>query len=203
MHQIVALTRAGFSSVMPAPDTIPMKTHTFSVAVTRSVIAVLMLLLLNAFVPSRALGADGLVDKTKTVASDATEAVKDAGRTVADKATEVWKRIDDAMLKHRNRDEMVAWAIMGVLVGALAGMMASSKSSGAGKFGRLLLAVVGAFLGGIAVRALRVDFGWGPVLIRYEELCFSLAGAVVLVVVGKMIRGKAKKQPDGKESAKQ
>lgn len=175
-----------------------MKTKSLRRLLSRSAITVLALGLLHAFLATDALAADSLVDKSKAVASDATEAVKDAGRSVADRAEQVWKRIDEGMLKNRKRDEVVAWVIMGVLVGAVAGMMTPLKPTGIGKLGRLLLGLAGAFLGGIIAHVVRADFGLGPVLIRYEELLFSLLGAVVLVVISKLLSGKAKKQPAAK-----
>jgi len=133
----------------------------------------------------------GLGDKAKVAAQEATSAVKDAGRAVAADVGQLWQRIDAARLKNRAPDEIVAWVIMGVLVGALAGMMTTLKPTGLGKLGRLLLGLIGAALGGILVRVTRLDFGWGPVLIRYEELFFSFLGAVVLIVVARLVRSRS------------
>lgn len=123
--------------------------------------------------------ADSILDKAKETAQEVTDSL--------------WKSIDEQRLKNRTPDQIVAWGIMGVLVGAVAGMATSLKTTGLGKVGRLLLGLAGAFLGGIAVSATRVDFGWGPVLIRYEELLFSFAGAVLLIVFGRLIRSRWQK----------
>jgi uncharacterized membrane protein YeaQ/YmgE (transglycosylase-associated protein family) len=129
-----------------------------------------------------------------TVVTKTKDAVTKAGRSAADQAEELWQKIDAARLKNRTPDEIVAWVIMGVLVGAVAGMMTSLRSTGLGKVGRLLLGLAGAFLGGIVLRVSKLDFGWGPVLIRYEELAFSLVGAIVLLVLAKFIRSRSTKQ---------
>jgi uncharacterized membrane protein YeaQ/YmgE (transglycosylase-associated protein family) len=130
---------------------------------------------------------------TVTVAvQGASESVQDAGRSAVDSIKGLWSRIDDSRLKNRTRDEIVAWVIMGVLAGLVAG---SFTSSGAGIVGRLLLGLAGAFLGGMAVHIARIDLGWGPVLIRYEELLFSLVGAVLLIVVARLIRSRVRKTP--------
>jgi uncharacterized membrane protein YeaQ/YmgE (transglycosylase-associated protein family) len=169
----------------------------------------LFLLPLNLIVfPSTVRAADGpgLVEKTKETVNDATTAVtdsvkdatksvQDAGRSAVDSFQSLWSRVDDSRLKNRTRDEIVAWVIMGVLVGSLAGMFTSLKSSGAGQVGRLLLGLAGALLGGMAVHVTQINFGWGPVLIRYEELLFSLAGAIALVVAARLIRSRAQKKP--------
>ena len=151
-----------------------------------------------------ACGADepSVTERTKETVKEATAAVEgavqDAGRSVSDSFEKVWRSVDQSRLKNRKPDEIVAWVIMGVLVGAVAGMMTSFKPTGLGKLGRLLLGLAGAFLGGIILHLTKVDFGMGPVLIRYEELLFSLAGAIVLIVAARLLRSGAKKKPVAK-----
>ena len=166
----------------------------------------ILLNLLFSTTPVRAVDEPGVADRTKAVVQDTKEKVKDATAAVQDAATDagravensfenLWRRADESRLKNRTRDEMVAWVIMGILVGAVAGMMTSLKTTGLGKLGRLLLGLAGAFLGGVVVHLTKVDFGMGPVLIRYEELLFSFAGAIGLIVVARIIRSSAKKKP--------
>lgn len=137
--------------------------------------------------------------ETKAAVTDAVEnakdAVGDAGRTAGKALENLWNSIDQQRLKNRTPDQIIAWLIMGVLVGAVAGMATSLKTSGLGKAGRLFLGLAGAFIGGIVVQATRIDFGWGPVLIRYEELLFAFLGALLLIVIGRLVRSRSKKQP--------
>lgn len=136
--------------------------------------------------PLRAADEPGLAQKAEDAARQKTsEAVE--------KAKDFWQQIDAARLKNRTPDQIVAWVIMGVLVASVVGMMTSLKPTGAGLIGRLLLGLAGAFLGSVAIRIRDVDFGWGPVLIRYEELLFSFVGALVLVLLPRIIRWKFKK----------
>jgi uncharacterized membrane protein YeaQ/YmgE (transglycosylase-associated protein family) len=99
-----------------------------------------------------ALAADepGLVDKTK------------------DAAQETAATVDQAGLKNRTPDQIVAFVITGMLVGSLEGMMTSRKPTGLGHLGRLVLGLVGAFVGGMVVRLTGLNFGWGPVLMLAE-----------------------------------
>jgi uncharacterized membrane protein YeaQ/YmgE (transglycosylase-associated protein family) len=163
---------------------------------TRRVCGV-MLMALTCLAGGLSLAADdpGLVDKTKDAAQETAATVDQAGRMAADKADQVWQQIDAARLKNRTPDQIVAFVITGMLVGSLAGMMTSLKPTGLGQLGRLLLGLIGAFLGGIVVRVTGLNFGWGPVLIRYEELAFSLLGAVVIVVLWRFIRSRSEKEP--------
>jgi len=158
---------------------------------------------------ARAAEEPGVIDRSKAAVKDATtavegaakevkESVQDASRSVGKSFENLWRRADEKRLKNRTRDEIVAWALMGLLVGAVAGLLTSSKTANAGKLGRLLLGLAGAFLGGMVVHLGRIDFGLGPVLIRYEELLFSLGGAVLLVVLVRWLGSGKKKSSAGK-----
>ena len=155
-----------------------------------------LLLVLTCLMGGPALGADepDLLKKTKEAAQETAAAAEQAGRSAVDQAEQFWRRIDAARLRNRTPDEVVAWVLMGMLVGALAGMMSSFKPTGLGKAGRLLLGLAGAFVGGMVVRVTQLDFVWGPVLIRYEELAASLLGAIVLIVLARVLRSKSHKQ---------
>lgn len=148
----------------------------------------------------------GVVDRTKETVKDATAAVKEAahdakesvqeaGRAVGNGFENLWRRVDETRLTYRNRDEVAAWVIMGILAGAVAGAMTSLKTTGLGRLGRILLGLAGAFIGGIIVHVSRIDFGMGPVLIRYEELLFSFVGAVLLILIFRLVRSGANKKP--------
>jgi uncharacterized membrane protein YeaQ/YmgE (transglycosylase-associated protein family) len=156
-----------------------------------------LVLTLACLASQSAVAADdtALGEKTKQAAQEAATTVQEAGNAVAADAGQLWQSIDAARLKNRTPDEIVAWVIMGVLVGALAGMMTSLRPTFSGKLGRLLLGLAGASIGGIAVRVVHVNFGWGPVLIRYEELAFAFVGAILLLVVARLVRSLAIKKP--------
>ena len=148
------------------------------------------------FVPITVRAADGpgVVEQVKDATAAVQEATKDATREVGTRFEDVWRRVSESRLRNRTPDELVAWVITGVLVGAVAGTLTSLRTSGLGKLGRLLLGLTGAFFGGMIVHVGRIDFGMGPVLIRYEELLFSLAGAVVLILAVRLIGSRARKK---------
>lgn len=143
---------------------------------------------------SSVAGDTDLAERSKAVATDAKDVAVEAGQSVAAGAESVWKQLEAEGLTNRSRDEVVAWMIMGGLVGAIAGMLTSMRATGLGRLGRLLLGLAGAFLGGIVVRLANLDLGWGPVQIRYEELLFSFTGAVILIVLARLLRAKTQKR---------
>lgn len=164
----------------------------------------LFVLMLGITLRAAAADEPGLTERAKETAQETKDAVqgavKDAkgavegvGRDVGNSFENLWRRVDEGRLKNRTRDEVVAWVIVGLLVGAVAGMMTRLKPTGLGLVGRLLLGLGGACLGGLVGHLTKIDFGMGPVLIRYEELLFSLVGAILLIVVVRMIRSGSKK----------
>jgi uncharacterized membrane protein YeaQ/YmgE (transglycosylase-associated protein family) len=141
-----------------------------------SVLALLALLALSTL---PAAAADD-----SSVSQKANQTMEETKKATSDSLDKLWKSVDEARLKNRSPDEIVAWVIMGVLAGSLAAMVTSLKTPG--KIGSLACGLAGAFIGGIIVNLVNIDFGWGPVLIRYEELLFSLVGAVLFVVLLKL-----------------
>lgn len=133
-------------------------------------------------------------EKAREVAKETSTAMSEAGSAAADTAREVWDRVDAARLKNRTRDEITAWVIMGVLAGALTCMFTTQKLTMANKLGRLVLGLGGAFLGSMVVHAARIDFGWSLVVMHYEDLIFSLAGAFLLVILWRLLRYRVGKK---------
>jgi hypothetical protein len=128
-------------------------------------------------------------EKTSAAVSDAKEQVQDAGKTAASKLEQLWQRIDESRLKNRTPDEIVAWLIMGLVVGSILGRATSLRP-----WSTLAFGLIGAFLGGIVVHATRLNLGLGPVLIRYEDLLFSLAGGILVVLIARRFMSRKPKK---------
>jgi len=108
--------------------------------------------------------------------SAARQAIQEKGQAAVEKVQTTWQRIDEKRLKNRSRDEIVAWIIMGMLAGGL--LYRFGRCS---QISSIFLGLVGAFIGGIIAHVAQLDLGLGPVLITYEDLLCTLAGAVLLV----------------------
>jgi len=145
------------------------------------------LLLLGGMQPGSAR-AESVGEKVDKTAETAKQAVADAGKTASNKIEDLWARVDEARLKNRTPDEIVAWVIMGLLVGGL-----MNRITGLRPVVSFSLGLLGAFIGGIVAHVTQLNFGWGPVLIRYEDLLMSLVGGAVLMVLGKLILSRKKK----------
>ncbi len=119
---------------------------------------------------------------------EVTQKMEEAGQSALNSVETIWKRIDEKRLSNRTFDELVAWAIMGVLVGGVL-----SKVTGLRLITGLGLGLIGAFVGGIVVHVTSLDFGMGPVLVRYEDLLFAFAGGFVLVLFVRWLGSRKKK----------
>jgi hypothetical protein len=108
--------------------------------------------------------------------NEAREAIQEKGQAALNKIQVLWQRIDERRLKNRTPDELIAWAVMGLLVGGL--LFRFGKR---GQVTSIFLGLFGAFIGGIVAHVAQLDFGLGPVLITYEDLiCTLLGGALML-----------------------
>src|SRR6516162_1351579 len=78
-----------------------------------------------------------------TAATEATQAIQDTSQAAMNNIELLWQRIDEKRLKNRTPDELVAWALMGLLVGGLI-----YRITKLGQGATVLLGLAGAFLGG-------------------------------------------------------
>ena len=129
-------------------------------------------------------------EKVGTAATDVSQGVKNARQTALTKIELLWQRIDERRLKNRTRDELVAWVIMGLLVAGLLYRFTQLNQVVAFFFG-----LIGSFIGGVVAHLTQIDLGFGPVLIRYEDLFCALIGGVLILVIARLVakRREAKK----------
>jgi len=128
-------------------------------------------------------------------AAESTRAtLQEAGTAAVNEIDEIWRRVDESRLKHRTRDEIVAWIIVGLLVGNLVSLFSAMDSSLSRRLGTVVLGLVGAFVGGIITHVCRLNFGMGPLLIRYEDLLISVVGGFLLLAVVRIVIAQKRKR---------
>ena len=130
---------------------------------------------------------------TKQATKQATEAVNKSAQDVADGITTLQERVSDNRLVNRTSDDIVAFVLMGILVASASGTFSKIGCSALGMLGRIGLGLVGAYIGSMLVRVAQIDFDWSEVNMSYEELLFSLLGAVAVVGSARFIQWKMKK----------
>lgn len=150
-------------------------------------LSLLCLAAFAALAPARTF-AQSVEEKASATASAAKETIQEAGETAVSKLDQLWRKIDEARLKNRTPDQIVAWLIMGLLVGG-----ALARTTDLRSWRPFVFGLIGAFLGGIVAHVTELDLGLGPVLIRYEDLLFSLVGGVLVLLVARRFLARKQK----------
>ena len=83
--------------------------------------------------------------------------------------------------------DILSWVIVGLIAGFLAGQV--MKGGGYGLIGDIIVGILGGLLGGwIGTRFLNIDGGVSG--INLESILIAFAGAVLLILVLRMIGGR-------------
>lgn len=115
-------------------------------------------------------------ERMAAATNQAKEFIQEHGQAAVESVQTLWQRIDEKRLKNRTADEVVAMVIMGMLVGGLL-----YRFGKRGPVMSVIFGLIGAFIGGIVANVTQVNLGLGPILITYEDLLFSLLGAVLMI----------------------
>lgn len=168
-----------------------MKLQDIRSLVFASVFAAVMLL----FIMAPAQDAERPVGERIGTATDQAKAsLQDTSTAAADQISQVWQRIDERRLKNRTRDELVAWVLMGLLVGAMAGLLSFARTGTAQRVKGVIFGLIGSLLGGMAAHVFQLDFGLGPILIRYEDLLLSISGGLLLILAFRFFKARLAKR---------
>ena len=79
--------------------------------------------------------------------------------------------------------DIISWLVIGMLAGSLAGMLVRRSKTGFGSVTNLAVGLVGALFGGIVVRLLKLDFGVGRIVLRWEDLVAAFIGSLLFIVI--------------------
>lgn len=84
--------------------------------------------------------------------------------------------------------QILVWVIVGALGGALAGMVVRGKLSGFGRYGNVLLGMVGAVVGGFIFGLLNIDLGLGQITITFEDIIAAFLGSLLILFIIRYFR---------------
>jgi uncharacterized membrane protein YeaQ/YmgE (transglycosylase-associated protein family) len=86
--------------------------------------------------------------------------------------------------------DVISLLIIGMLAGTFAGMLIKRNRTGLGYMMNLVIGVVGAVIGGAIVRLFKIDFNWGEVVLRWEDLAAAFVGSLLFVALVAFMRRK-------------
>ncbi|MEM7028230.1 MAG: GlsB/YeaQ/YmgE family stress response membrane protein [Chloroflexota bacterium] len=84
--------------------------------------------------------------------------------------------------------QIIVWLIIGALAGSLAGMVVRRSTSGFGRFGNLILGLIGAVIGGYLFDFFNINLGLGSLTITFEDLIAAFAGSLILLAIIGLLR---------------
>lgn len=139
-----------------------------------------------------------IVQQTKTAVQNAGDATKtalvNAGEEARAGMDDLKDRAVDSVPNHYTGGEIAALVVIGIVVGAVAGMLTNLKATLLGNLARLLLGLAGAFIGGFLLRFTGVKLGLGSLVLNYDEVVFAFGGAILLLGIGRLLGFKSRKK---------
>lgn len=91
-------------------------------------------------------------------------------------------------------EELMVWLVVGMLAGALAGLIATRKKAGFGHLPNLGLGLVGALIGGFLFDLLGIAPALDAISISLRDIVAALAGALLFLVLLHFARGWYRKR---------
>jgi uncharacterized membrane protein YeaQ/YmgE (transglycosylase-associated protein family) len=85
-------------------------------------------------------------------------------------------------------EQIIVWFVVGAIAGSLAGLVVKRTKQGFGRFGNLGIGLVGAVVGGLLFRLLRIDLGLGVISVSLEDIVAAFAGAILFLIVLRWVR---------------
>lgn len=91
--------------------------------------------------------------------------------------------------------QVIVWIIVGALAGSVTGMIVRREKRGLGHFINLGIGLVGALIGGLLFKVLRVDLGLDRLAIRVEDLIAAIIGSLIFLFILWLIQQGRKGKP--------
>jgi uncharacterized membrane protein YeaQ/YmgE (transglycosylase-associated protein family) len=85
-------------------------------------------------------------------------------------------------------EQIIVWFVVGAIAGSLAGLVVKRTRQGFGRFGNLGVGLVGAVVGGLLFRLLRIDLGLGVISVSLEDIVAAFAGAILFLIALRWVR---------------
>lgn len=85
-------------------------------------------------------------------------------------------------------DQLIVWFVIGAIAGSLAGLIVKRTKEGYGRFGNLGVGLIGAVVGGLLFRLLRIDLGLGAISVSLEDIVAALVGSVLFLIALRLLR---------------
>lgn len=95
--------------------------------------------------------------------------------------------MNEAIIGNITAGQLLAWVILGLLVGSFVGRIVRRRQRGFGLIGNLVIGLVGAVIGGFLFDALDVQLG-RDVVLSLNDFIAAFCGALIFIALVTLIR---------------
>lgn len=95
--------------------------------------------------------------------------------------------MNEALIGNITAGQLLAWVILGLLVGSFVGRLVRRRQRGFGLIGNLVIGLVGAVIGGFLFDALDVQLG-RDVVLSLNDFIAAFCGALIFIALVTLIR---------------
>lgn len=95
--------------------------------------------------------------------------------------------MNEAIIGNITAGQLLAWVILGLLVGSFVGRLVRRRQRGFGLIGNLVIGLVGAVIGGFLFDALDVQLG-RDVVLSLNDFIAAFCGALIFIALVTLIR---------------
>ncbi len=92
-------------------------------------------------------------------------------------------------------EEFIVWLLVGAFVGSVIGVLVKRKKEGFGRIMNLTVGLIGALIGGLLFKLLKIEWDLGPPFtIRKENILAAVVGSIILLLVVWLVRKRPRKK---------
>ena len=91
---------------------------------------------------------------------------------------------------HISLEKVILWILVGLAAGSVASAIVTRRKEGFGRFGNLVLGLVGAGVGGWLFDALRLRLDLGRFVLEVQDLVAALVGCLGVLVIVSWLQGR-------------
>ena len=106
----------------------------------------------------------------------------------AEQSSSKWRLQRSGRSMNISLEQIIVWFVVGAIAGSLAGMVVKRTKRGFGRFSNLGIGLVGALVGGVLFRLLRLDLGLGVISVSLEDIVAAFVGSIVFLIFLRWIK---------------
>lgn len=87
-------------------------------------------------------------------------------------------------------DQIIVWLVVGAIAGTLIGAIVKRSKKGFGAATNLGIGLMGALIGGLLFKLLRLDLGLGNISISLEDIVAATVGSVLFLLILRLFKNR-------------